>query len=459
VLSSHLFLFDTCVNIWYTPLMKTIITAKLKLQTDPAQFQALRHTQLAYRAALNFVSQYSFMHGKMSNQRALQRDCYAELRLKYGLPAQMACNVPRQVGATYKVLWTKVNQNAALRAAGKTKKRYKGLDTPPKYVSPTLTYNYHRDYSLKEDAQVSLLTLDGRVIIPYTGYSKHVALLHQGASLGAAKLWYDKPHKQFYLLVTLALEGADPSPESHQQVVGVDVGQRYLAVTCSLATPTNDACFYSGKQVRAKADHYARLRKRLQQKGTRSATRRLLVMSGRERRLKQDCNHRISRRIVDAHPHSIIGLEDLTHIRERTKRTHGKQATQQQRQANRHSSKWAFAELHSYIAYKAQLSGSMVIKVDANYTSKACPRCGYTSDANRPHKGLLFLCQSCHYNLHADLIGARNVALRTLLIRQDWMSTGVLSVRPDVSCDEAKAARLQRYAELRWSIDTSPLSQ
>ncbi len=80
-------------------------------------------------------------------------------------------------------------------------------------------------------------------------------------------------------------------------------------------------------------------------------------------------------------------------------------------------------------------------------------------DAFHPNKGLLFVCQRCQYILHADLIGARTVALRTLLIRQDWMSTGVLSVRPDVSCDEAKAARLQRYAELRWSIDTSPLSQ
>jgi len=98
----------------------------------------------------------------------------------------------------------------------------------------------------------------------------------------------------------------------------------------------------------------------------------------------------------------------------------------------------------------------MAVKVDAHYTSLACPMCGYTSDANRPNKGLLFVCQSCHAILHADLVGARNVALRTLLIRQDWMSTGVLSVRPDVSCDEAKAARLQRYAELRWSIDTSP---
>src|SRR6266581_1699541 len=206
--------------------MKTIITAKLKLHTDPAQFQALRHTQLAYRAALNSVSHYSFTHGKMSNQRALQRACYAEIRLKYGLPAQMACNVPRQVGATYKVLWTKAKQNAALRAAGIPAKRYKGLDTPPKYASSTLTYNYHRDYSLKPDNQVSLLTLDGRVIGPYTGYRKHVAHIQQGAHLGAAKLWYDQPHKQFYLLVTLEVERAAPPPETQSSVVGVDVGQR-----------------------------------------------------------------------------------------------------------------------------------------------------------------------------------------------------------------------------------------
>jgi putative transposase len=57
------------------------------------------------------------------------------------------------------------------------------------------------------------------------------------------------------------------------------------------------------------------------------------------------------------------------------------------------------------------------------------------------------------YTLHADLVGARNIAMRMLLVRQDWMRTGVLSVRPDASDVETKAARLSRYAELRWSLD------
>ncbi len=438
---------------YHTQVMKTTITAKLKLHTDPAQFQALRHTQLAYRDALNYVSQYAFEHGKMSNKVGLQDGTYAELRARFKIPAQMACSIPRQVGATYKALWTKVKQNAAARLAGHTKKRYKGLDQSPKYVSPTLTYQLGHDYSFKREQRVSILTLQGRVIVSYTGYAAHVALLHQGAHIGAAKLWYDKPKKQFYLLVSLEVEVADPMPQTHTNVVGVDVGVRYLAVT---ATTRGEHSFHTGKRIVPKANHYARLRKRLQKKGTRAATRRAIVISGRERRLKQDANHVVSKRIVTRHPHALIGLEDLKDIRERTRRKKGKQTSKKQRKANAAYSKWAFAELQSMIAYKALLHASMAIKVDAHYTSKACPRCGHTCDANRPHKGLLFVCQNCQYTLHADLVGARNVTMRTLLARQDWVRTGQLSIAPDVSDGEAKAARLRRYAELRWSLDTSP---
>ncbi|MFB2980280.1 zinc ribbon domain-containing protein, partial [Microseira sp. BLCC-F43] len=72
------------------------------------------------------------------------------------------------------------------------------------------------------------------------------------------------------------------------------------------------------------------------------------------------------------------------------------------------------------------------MKVDADYTSKSCPKCGHVSDQNRPNKGLIFDCECCHFEVHADLIGARNITLRTILSRQDWERTGALSVRPDV---------------------------
>jgi putative transposase len=452
--------------------MKTVITAKLKLHTTPEQQAHLRTMQLAYRDALNFVSQYAFAHGKMSNKVALQEGTYQEIRTRFHLPSQMACSVPRQVGATYKGLWTKLKKNVEDRKSGRTKKRYKGLDQAPKYVSPTLTYQYKKDYSLRKDQQVSILTLAGRLHISYSGYHQHLALLKQEAEIGTAQLWYDQPHKHFYLLVSLSIEVPDPTPEQHTQVVGVDVGVRYLAVT---ATTRGTSAFHSGKHIVPKANHYARLRKRLQKKGTRAATRRLRAISGRERRLKADANHTVSTRIAKANPHSLIGLEDLTNIRERTRRRkkrknkNGKDTTQlvsrKQRKANAAYSKWSFAQLQSLIASKALRNGSMAIKVDANYTSQACPICGHTCAANRPGKGLVFVCQSCHYTLHADLIGARNLAMRTLVVRQDWMATGQLSLvpgsldGPDVSAHEAKAARLQRYAELRWMPEASSRSQ
>src|SRR5262249_23111514 len=142
---------------------------------------------------------------------------------------------------------------------------------------------------------------------------------------------------------------------------------------------------------RAKADHYARLHKRLQHKGTRSATRRKWAITERERRFKLAINHMISKRIVDTHLSALIGLEELTGIRDRTKRPKkrrtGKQVlplTSKPRQANRHASKWAFAELQGFLLYKAALAGSVCLKIDADYTSQLCPRCGHTDQKNRP---------------------------------------------------------------------------
>src|SRR5207248_6158899 len=115
--------------------MKQIITAKLKLITTPEQFQALRQTQLTYRDALNAVSHYAFEHGKTSRNITLHKGMYTELRTRYHLPSQLACSVERQVAATYKGLWTKLKKNTEHRRKKMTKKRFQGLDKPPKYRS------------------------------------------------------------------------------------------------------------------------------------------------------------------------------------------------------------------------------------------------------------------------------------------------------------------------------------
>ena len=200
---------------------------------------------------------------------------------------------------------------------------------------------------------------------------------------------------------------------------------RYLAVETDLK---NKSKFYSAKSARHKADRYHKSRQTLQRKGTRSAKRRLIALSGKERRFIADVNHQISKQI--AKPNSLIGLEDLTGIRDRTQSRSGKKASKKQREAHRNKAKWSFAELHGYIDYKAILNSSLATKVPAQYTSQSCPKCGHTSKANRPNKGLLFRCECCGHELHADLVGSRNIAMRTLLVRQDWTCTGALVSAP-----------------------------
>src|SRR5579885_3086040 len=117
--------------------MQQIITAKLKLLTTPEQLQALRQIQLAYRDALNAVSRYAFEQGKTSSVTTLHKGMYTELRARYHLPSQLACSVERQVTATYKGLWTKLKKNAEHRRKKITRKRFKGLNKPPRYTSPT----------------------------------------------------------------------------------------------------------------------------------------------------------------------------------------------------------------------------------------------------------------------------------------------------------------------------------
>ena len=432
--------------------MRVTISAKLKLRHSPEQKAKLDAVSLAYRDALNFASEEAFKLDKTSSAPKLHAVTYKPLREKFGLGAQLACTVEREVAASYKTQWTKLKQNIKSREKGFTKKRYKGLDSAPKFVSRTLEYQYQRDYSWKKDGRVSIGTLDGRLVLEFDGHQKHLDYIQQGCETGAAKLYYQKSRKQYFLIVALNIELPDPQPTDHKNVVGVDVGQRYHFVATD---KDGKSLFEKGAATGQRKDQFARTRKSLQRKGTRSATRRLVAVSGRERRFVADRNHVLSKMLLTRFPGSIFGLEDLTNIRDRTEGRSNPKASKKARKAKRRRSQWSFAELQTMLAYKAPLHGSLAVRVDANYTSQACHKCGHVSKDNRPGAGLEFVCEVCGHRGHADRVASVNIGLRTMLVRQDWMSTGVLSVRPDVSDVEAKAARLSRYAELRWNPDTS----
>jgi IS605 OrfB family transposase len=200
----------------------------------------------------------------------------------------------------------------------------------------------------------------------------------------------------FSLLVSLTVEVADPDLLKTTRVTGVDVGHRVLATVAGIDT---SARFHRDERRRQAKDTLARLKKELQRKDTRkfmdsqngkrprSTGRRLRAIDRRERRLTLDTRHRISRSITEDNPNTPIGVEDLTDIRERTDGRKFKKASNKRKKSNKQRSTWPFAELRSLLTYKATFNGSVVIAVDADYTSQGCPKCGHTSRADLPARG------------------------------------------------------------------------
>ena len=123
---------------------------------------------------------------------------------------------------------------------------FRGLDKAPNFRERTVPYQYHYDYAFKPNQQVSVMTLSGRILLSYTGWNQHVALIQNPTThIGAAKLWFDRVKKTYYLLVSLEIEVPDPEPSDHKNVIGIDVGQRYLSVTTDTKDNTH---FVSGKK-------------------------------------------------------------------------------------------------------------------------------------------------------------------------------------------------------------------
>jgi IS605 OrfB family transposase len=128
-----------------------------------------------------------------------------------------------------------------------------------------------------------------------------------------------------------------------------------------------------------------------------------------EARFVRDTNHCVSKRLVAQAQDTArgIAIEDLNGIRERaaTVRTRQRRAL--------HS--WSFAQLRSFLAYKAVMAGVRLVAVDPRNTSRTCSACGHCDKANRQTQSK-FICTSCGYVAHADVNAAVNIGRRAAVI-------------------------------------------
>jgi IS605 OrfB family transposase len=343
-------------------------TMVLKLAPTPEQHAALLETLHTFNDACNYAAEIAYAT-RTSNKFELQKLVYAPLRLQYKLPAQMA-----------------------IRAISKTVEAYKRDKSIKPEFRPEGAIVYDpRIMSFKGWEHVSLLTLQGRVLVPFRFGAYQQTRL--GAIRGQADLLYRDG--RFYLAVTLDLP--EPAPDEPQGTLGVDLG------IVNLATDS-DGQTCSGEHIERTRQKMLALRSALQAKGTKSAKRHLKKLGRRESRFHRHVNHRIAKHLVQKakNTHRGIALEDLRHIRQRTDRTVKKS------QRNRHAS-WAFYQLRAFISYKAAMAGVCLHLVDPRHTSQTCSQCGYRHKRNRPDRDH-FRCKQCEYAAPADYNGAINIS-------------------------------------------------
>lgn len=352
-------------------------TIRLKLNPTREQAAILRETLAEFTVCFNAVAAYGW-ENREKNGVKLHKATYYPLRAEHPkLPAQLVCAARVKATEAVKSALTRLRQGrkASCPVSQQAATRYDA-----------------RSYRLLPAASlVSLATTGKRLSIPYRPNPHAAALLAQATGFDSADLIQRKKGFWLHAVVTLP----DVPFNATEEIVGVDLGLNRPAVA-------SNNRFFGPRRWREVDHRYFRLRRSLQAKGTRSAKRHLRKLSGKVNRFRRDCDHILSRRIVDSVTlGATIVVENLVNIRSRVK--------QRGRESQRRLHAWSFAQLRGFLAYKAEGKGCQVVGIDPRHTSQACSRCGYTHRSNRRSQSL-FLCRECGFQLNADLNAARNIA-------------------------------------------------
>ena len=366
--------------------MKLVVN--LKLVPTRSQALALGQTLERANAACNAISGTAWEQGVFGQYR-LHKLVYYKVKADFSLTAQVVVRCIAKVADAYKM-------------DRKSRRAFLPLGS--------IAYDGRILRFLKDD-QVNLWTLAGRQTIAYACGPRQRELL------ASRKGEVDLVHRQgvFYLNVVCELE--EPPPIKIQDILGVDLGIVNIAAD-------SDGDIYSGGQVNGLRKRHAKLRARLQRKGTKAARRLLKRRSGKEKRFARDVNHRISKRLVAKAERTkrAIALEDLRGISSRIRVC---------RPQRRQQHSWAFNQLRQFIQYKAALAGVPVLVVDPRYTSQTCPVCGHVSQSNRVSQAL-FSCVSCGLAGPADTIAAENIhALGRALVNVPHVSPTLVGLGRD----------------------------
>lgn len=361
--------------------MKTIRSVKLKITSQHQEFNAIAEK---YLSAANWLSKIVFNRKKITATNKLQKEFYATIREKFHLPSQVTCALFRHVLGTYRSMKSNKEWELAI------------------YKKPTMPLGWQRDFNLTKKG----ITIWGK---PITYKSMKIP----------QSIWMDSKLKKikdiWYLCLSIEID--IPNTKTNGIIIGVDSGIKNLLV--AINKKTNKTLYVDGGELNHRRLCIRQTRKKVVRVGTRSAYRLLKRLSGREKSVTQLLLHTASKQLVtfaEENGAKVIVMEDLTGIRKSSRKPKKGQKSNQNHKQRAKNNRWPFAKCQFYINYKALAKGIGFELVSPINTSRACPECGHTEEANR--NGLVFRCKSCNYQDNADRVGATNIALRSLFQRQ-----------------------------------------
>jgi IS605 OrfB family transposase len=380
------------VSVW---AMKQVV--KVRILPTAAEAECLHATLRACNMSASWLSEQ--MHAtRVFRKHDAQKRFYTELRNRFGLAAQPAIRVIGKVANAYTALHA--NLAAGNYGPSGSDRRRRIEESPIVFRSSAaqpfdarcLSWQFPGD--MGRAATISIWTVTGRLkSLRIMGDPKQLNLLRTLA-IGEANLIYRDG--KWFLHATVEAPTA-PLAEPANGFIGVDMGIVNIATTS-----TGEKA--SGNRLISYRKRQVRLRKRLQVKKSSSARRLLKKRRRKEARFAADVNHQISKRIVAEAERTGRGIavEKLTGIRDRVRFRKPQRATL-------HS--WAFAQLGSFLAYKAKRAGVAFVEVDPAYTSQTCNACGWVDKQNRRSQAV-FECGRCRFVGHADHNAAINIASR-----------------------------------------------
>jgi len=354
-------------------------TIRVRLKPTPDQRRILLETLTESTACFNAVAAYGWECGQR-NGVELHKATYYLLRAEHPtLPAQL-------------VVSARVRATEAVKSA-LTRTQHGRKTGCPRGALVPIQYDA-RSYRLIEQT-VSLASVGGRQVVAFASHPHAAGLLAQATGTDSA----DLIPRSGKLWLHVALTLPDVPFTSTGAAIGVDLGLTRPAVT-------SEARFLGQKRWREIDRRSFRLKRSLQAKGTKSSRRHLRKLVGKIARFRRDCDHVLSKRIVQwVGPGTTIVVENLTDIRSRVQ--------QRGRASRRRLHSWSFAQLRGFLEYKAEAAGCRVVGVDPLHTSQRCNVCGHIERRNRD--GSRFRCRSCGAQGCADLIAARNIHDRHLV--------------------------------------------